>query len=97
MEEPVHVEHGDNVVSITLNRPARRNALSLLLLGALGEALSDSTAGDAGAVILAGGCFSAGADLAELSGTLKDRVIDDAIETVTDAIRALPIPPLPRD
>ncbi len=94
MEEPVHVEHGDNVVSITLNRPARRNALSLRLLGALGEALSDSTAGGAGAVILAGagGCFSAGADLAELSGTLKDRAIDDAIERVTDAIRALPIP-----
>lgn len=94
MEEPVHVEHGDNVVSITLNRPARRNALSLPLLGALGEALSEAAAGDAGAVVLAGagGCFSAGADLAELSGTLEDRAIDDAIETVTDAIRTLPVP-----
>lgn len=94
MEQPVLIEQGDNVVSITLNRPARRNALSLRLLGALGEALSEATVGDAGAVILAGagGCFSAGADLTELSGTLEDRAIDDAIETVTDAIRRLPVP-----
>ena len=64
MDEPIHVEHGDKVVSITLNRPARRNALSLRLLGALGEALSDSTAGDAGAVILAGASLGGAFDIA---------------------------------
>ena len=64
MEEPVHVEHGDNVVSITLNRPVRRNALSLRLLGTLGEALSDSAAGDAGAVILAGASLGGAFDIA---------------------------------
>ncbi len=92
--ELIRVEHREGIVSLTLNRPERKNALSLSLLGAMSEALSKAVRGDVGAVVVAGadGCFSAGADLAELSGTARDLAIDDAIETITTAIRELPIP-----
>lgn len=92
--ELIRVQHREGIVSLTLNRPERKNALSLSLLDALGEALSKAVREDVGAVVIAGagGCFSAGADLAELSGTAADLAIDDAIETITTAIRKLPIP-----
>jgi enoyl-CoA hydratase/carnithine racemase len=94
MGELVRVEHHDRVVSLTLNRPERRNAMSLGLLRALSGTLSDEVPDDATAVILsgAGGCFSAGADLGELSGTRADLSVDDAIERVTRAVRDLPVP-----
>lgn len=92
--DPVLVRHEDGVLSITLNRPARRNALSMRLLNDLLEGLSGANTSVAHAVVLsgAGGCFSAGADLAEIGGTLRDRVVDDAIEAVIAAILRLPIP-----
>lgn len=94
MTEPVLVGYRDRVVSLTLNRIERKNALTLPLLGRLGEALSNQVPEDAAAVVLAGagGCFSAGADLAELTGTAEDLSVDEAIETVIRAIRELPVP-----
>ncbi len=63
------VESADGVVRVTLNRPERRNALSLELLGELHTALAD-TAGNANtaAVVIegAGPVFSAGHDLSEM-------------------------------
>jgi len=94
MNEPIRIEHGKRVVSIFLNRPERRNALSFGLLARLSDILSSEIRDDTAAVIVSGvdGCFSAGADLAELTGTLEDLGLDDAIEEVTQKIRGLPVP-----
>jgi (methylthio)acryloyl-CoA hydratase len=56
----------DNVAWLGLNRPAKRNAISEALLGALEQALARA-AGEARAIVIHGHgpCFSAGLDLAE--------------------------------
>jgi len=94
MTKPLLVQHHDDVVTILLNRPERKNALSLTLLQALSEALSDAQQADTAALILTGvgNCFSAGADLNELTGTIDDLEVDDAIEAVVGKIREFPVP-----
>lgn len=79
---------------MTIDRPHRRNALSRCLLGTLAECLSSYEESSCRAVILegAGGCFSAGADLGELDGSLEDLTMDDAIAAAAEAIRALSLP-----
>ena len=64
-----HTESGVGV--ITLNRPERRNALSLEMLTALDAAISDLASDDSVRSIIltgAGGAFCSGADTDELSG-----------------------------
>lgn len=60
------VEVADGVMTVTLNRPERRNAMSTPMMDALVAALADAeTASDVGAVVLtgAGGAFCAGGDV----------------------------------
>jgi len=94
MMKPLLVQHHDDVITILFNRPERKNALSLSLLQALNEALTNAQQADTAALILtgAGGCFSAGADLNELTGTIDDLDVDDAIEAVVGKIREFPVP-----
>ncbi len=94
MAEPITTEYNDGVVSVFLNRPERKNALSMALLKALSKALTDALRPNTGALILtgAGGCFSAGADLGELSGSIDDIRVDDAIGAVTRKIIEFPVP-----
>ena len=94
MVDQVQLQHQDRVLSVLLNRPERKNALSGSLLDALSAALDTVIGESTTAVVLsgAGGCFSAGADLTELSGTLQDIKVDEAIASVTSKIRGLPIP-----
>lgn len=68
--------------------------MSLVLLRRLSEALSSEVGEGTAAVIISGvdGSFSAGADLDDLTGTLADLAMDDAIEEVTGKILALPVP-----
>ena len=82
------------VAIVTLADAPRRNALSTALLQELAARLGDVAASDAGAVVLtgAGGTFSAGADLRELTGTAADVRIDDAVSAVSAAIAACPLP-----
>ena len=84
----------DGVLEVTFENPRRRNALSRPLLWALGRAVGDAGAGDVRAVVLAGAgdTFSAGADLAELTGTIDDRAVDDAIEKAAASIRGCAVP-----
>ncbi|HEU0102810.1 MAG TPA: enoyl-CoA hydratase [Mycobacteriales bacterium] len=66
------VERSEGVATVTLNRPAARNALSSALLLALREALAALDADDeVGAVVLTGSdpAFCAGLDLKELGST----------------------------
>jgi len=70
-DELVLVEVDDGVATVTLNRPAARNALSRALMHALWDAVA--AAGDdpdVGAVVLTGSdpAFSAGIDIKEIGG-----------------------------
>ena len=94
MSGSIQVKHQQEIVSIFLNRPKRRNALSLRLLADLSAALSNEVDEQTNAVIICGsaGTFSAGADISDLHGTAEDLQMDDAIEEVTGKIRNLPVP-----
>ena len=62
-------DHRGPVLTLTLNRPDKRNALSAGLVGELKEALAEAAADDGVRVVVltgAGKAFSAGADLAAL-------------------------------
>ena len=66
MSEPVLVTRDGSVMTVTLNRPERRNPLSLEMIGALRAAIGDA---DAAVIVIAatGPAFSAGHDLREMS------------------------------
>ncbi len=66
MIEPVLVTRDGSIMTVTLNRPERRNPLSLEMITALRGAIHDP---DAAVIILAatGPAFSAGHDLREMS------------------------------
>lgn len=68
-DEPVLlIEQADGVATLTLNRPAKRNALNQALRGALDAALASLAADDGAHVVVltgAGKAFCAGADLSD--------------------------------
>ena len=84
----------DGVLEVTFENARRRNALSRSLLSALSRAIDDARAGDVRAVVVAGAGdgFSAGADLADLKGTIDDRAVDDAIDCAVASVRECPVP-----
>jgi len=95
--ETLLVETNQNIVRITLNRPERRNALSLALMRELTaclRALGESR--ETGAVILAasGNIFSSGHDLSEMRGrTISDyRQLFDACVELMTLIQRIPQP-----
>ncbi len=90
----VTIEYRDRVALLTLASPENRNALSRRLLSELRGALAEVAGRDVGAVILSGSgpAFSAGADIGELSGTIEDLAMDEAVAAATNAVRACPLP-----
>ena len=73
--EPLLREDRDGIATLTLNRPAARNALSLALIEAFGDALAAIAADrSVRAVVIAanGPVFSAGHDLKELTAHRAD-------------------------
>jgi enoyl-CoA hydratase/carnithine racemase len=85
------------IATITLNRPEKRNALSLALMGELIEALRDVRARrEVAVVILAGNgpAFSAGHDLREMTGrTVEEyRTIFDRCCELMELVQAIPQP-----
>lgn len=93
-EARVHCTFSDDVCELVLDSPGRRNALSFALLADLDEQLTIARKKNARVVIITGAndTFSAGADLNDLTGTIDDLALDDAIEKVVDAMLALPAP-----
>jgi len=67
MDEVLLVERRGSTTLLTLHRPAKLNALSHALEGALDEVLGSATVREAGCVVVAGAgrAFSAGADVSE--------------------------------
>ena len=94
MSGRVATSSDDAVLEVTFENARRRNALSRSLLSALSRAIDDAGAGEFRAVVVAGAGdgFSAGADLAELTGTIDDRAVDDAIARAAASIRDCPVP-----
>lgn len=88
------IERDGALLSLTLNRPERRNALSLFLMRELTAALR--AAGDARVVLLAasGKVFSAGHDLSEMTGRSESeyREIFAACAELMMTIHTLPQP-----
>lgn len=79
----VHVlHHRSGRLDIELHRPERRNALTVPMLARLAEAIREAQADDSVTAVLlygAGGCFSAGLDLAEMQshGSAMSAAVDD--------------------
>ena len=73
--EDLRAEVDDGVAVLTMNRPARRNALSEAMMSALGAVLAQVETDDAvGSVVLtgAGGAFSAGGDVKGMAAASAD-------------------------
>lgn len=86
--EVVLVEVADGVATITLNRPAARNALSLELLRALPRAVrAADDRDDVRAIVLTGAdpAFCAGLDLKELGAGTLDAEVAPSEPTPSDA------------
>jgi enoyl-CoA hydratase/carnithine racemase len=97
----LRVEADRGVVRVTLDRPERRNALSLELLERLGAALDDVAADrTARAVVLAatGPAFSAGHDLSEMIGRPAEEYekLFKICSSVMLQLRRLPVPVIAR-
>ena len=82
--EHVRVERTDEVVTITMNRPERRNALSTAHLEELVDAFSEAGDSDALGIVLAGAgkVFSAGHDFADVAGA-DEKTVRQMLETCT--------------
>src|SRR5260370_13838087 len=99
MGEEIVVAKMGNVATVTLNRPSKRNAVSLAMWRRLGEIVAGFGRGsEVRAVILtgAGGNFCAGADISEFATVRADaamgKVYEDAADGATRALRDCPLP-----
>src|SRR6476620_6853865 len=91
-EEVLRSNTEDGVLTLTLNRPERRNAIDVALRDALAAAL-DAAATDAGTrgVVLtgAGGAFCAGGDLARFDDLHDARAYRHVSHRLTDLIESI--------
>jgi len=98
-DDSLLVEVRHDVLTLTINRPEKRNALSMDLLDALGTTLTSHAENDAikVAVITASGdrCFAAGGDLKELDAirtTDQAEAMSKRGRRALDQIRNFPLP-----
>ena len=99
MGEEIVVAEMGQVAIVTINRPAKRNAVSLAMWRRLAEIFGRfGRQGSARAVILtgAGGHFCAGADISEFATVRADaamgKVYEEAADGATRALRDCPLP-----
>lgn len=89
MSQPVIVTHRDAVCEVRLNRPEKRNALTLDMYRALAEAIAAAEADERVRVVLLSGegaCFTAGNDLKDF---LSGPPIDDPAHPTGRFVRAV--------
>ncbi len=95
--EHILVEREGRVAFVTMNRPQRRNALSLAHMQELTACFKKiGTRRDAGVVVLRGGgpAFCAGHDLSEMTGQTPEfyRQLFDACAVLMETIQSIPQP-----
>src|ERR671928_74519 len=91
MSEPdVVIRREGNFATVTMNRPQRRNALSLTMLRSLLAAFEQVGDSDALGVVLAGNgpVFSAGHDFADVAGA-DYAAVRALLRTCTDLMRLM--------
>jgi enoyl-CoA hydratase/carnithine racemase len=90
------VKHEGDIATVTLNRPEKRNALSLELMLELTAALEGIGAGAAKGVVLAanGPVFSAGHNFADMAGAdfPTTRRLFEVCTRMMDTVQAIPQP-----
>jgi len=92
------VEQRADVLHLTLNRPEKRNALSLALLDEIGATLEDFRDKPIKCAVITGAgdrCFAAGGDLNELNAIRspeQTRAMSERGHAALDAIRYFPAP-----
>ncbi len=95
MPDPLLVERDDGVLRLTLNRPEKRNALSIELRRAIAEQLADLDPAVTGAVVLAGAgtAFCAGMDTTQFGGDAGNRrdLVDSSLACM-NAVGWCPVP-----
>lgn len=90
MSEQVEITRRGAVCELRLNRPDKRNALTLQMYGALAEALGAAESDPAVRVVMlsgAGACFTAGNDLKDF---LAGPAFDDPAHPTVRFVHALP-------
>jgi enoyl-CoA hydratase len=92
------VDQSNEVLRITINRPEKRNALSMGLLDEIGTTLNSHRDTPVKCVVLTGAgerCFAAGGDLKELDAVRTEaetRTMSERGHAALDAIRYFPVP-----
>ena len=89
----------DGVARLTIDRPDRRNALSVAVRDAMSDALDELARDETASVVVitgAGSTFSAGFDLREFDRAGEDAAFDDALWASSDrwhrTLRTYPLP-----
>ena len=92
--EHLAFERDGDVVTITLDRPAKRNALSLDVMREVTAAFTEAGGSDATGVILAatGPVFSAGHNFGDMAGASFERAreVFDVCTTMMDTVQHIP-------
>jgi len=92
------VDHSGDVLRLTLNRPEKRNALSLAVLDEIGAALTEFQDKPVKCAVITGAgerCFAAGGDLKELDAVRTPEqtlAMAERGHQALDAIRYFPVP-----
>lgn len=88
----------DGVLTLTLNRPERHNALDFETLDRLTAVLSEQIDGISVVILRGAGerAFSSGFDVRLLTGSVQDMRADEAVGRAAGAIRACPAPVIAR-
>jgi enoyl-CoA hydratase len=97
-DESLLVEVRDQVLHLSINRPAQRNALSMSLLASLQETLNQYSSEPLKCVVITGTgdrCFASGGDLKELQTVRSNqasRTMSNQGRAALDAVRFFPVP-----
>ncbi len=93
----IHLEIADAVARITIDNPAKRNALAMADLDAISTALDRAAAAPIRALILTGAgdrVFSGGVDLSDVSG--EGQWDENPLTALADKLESFPVPTLAR-
>ena len=96
MSEAVRSQRSGDIVTVTLDRPEKRNALALDVMEALTAALAAAGATDARGVVIAatGPVFSAGHNFGDMAGATFDeaRHVFDVCTRMMGVVQSIPQP-----